>query len=240
MDAVHKNKMFGIISHDLKAPMHAIRNLFSDIEQKKISSSHLKELIPEVVNDMNYTVSLMDNLLQWVKTQMQSEVVYLQKVDIGKLMDNAVQLVRLQAERKQITIEVDAKDELYGIMDKEMINLVLRNLLSNAIKFTPPNGKITAGVHENKFLIEVYIKDSGAGIGHDDLQKIRSNNFYSTKGTANEPGTGLGLMLCKEYLQRNSSELLIESHPGKGSIFSFTLQKSVGTTQKNQNKITER
>ena len=234
---VLKNKMFGIISHDLKAPMYAIRNLFSDVEQKKISATYLKKLIPEVVNDLNYTVGLMDNLLQWVKTQMQSETIYLQKVDIGKLMEDAVQLVRLQAERKQITIEVCAEEGVYGIMDKEMINLVLRNLLSNAIKFTPEKGTITAGINENKFLLEIYIKDSGEGIGHEALQKIRTNNFYTTKGTANESGTGLGLMLCKEYLHRNNSELFIESHPGKGSIFSFTIQRSVATVQKKVNKI---
>lgn len=227
-----KNKMFGVISHDLKAPMHAIRNLFNDVEQKKISPALLQELIPEVVNDLNYTVGLMDNLLQWVKTQMQSEVVYLQKVDIGSLLDETVQLVRLQAERKQITIEVHAEEGVYGIMDKEMINLVLRNLLSNAIKFTPEKGTITAGVKANRSLLEVYIQDTGNGIGHEALQKIRGNDFYTTKGTANESGTGLGLMLCKEYLHRNDSKLLIESHPGKGSIFSFTLQKSVAAANK--------
>jgi signal transduction histidine kinase len=230
-----KNKMFGIISHDLKAPMHAIRNLFNDVEQKKISSAQFKKLMPEVANDMNYTVELMDNLLQWVKTQMQSEIVYLQRVDMGKLMQDAVQLVRLQAERKQITIDVHAPEELYGIMDKEMINLVLRNLLSNAIKFTPEKGTVTTRVNENKSLIEIWIKDSGEGISDEALQKIRSNNFYTTKGTANEAGTGLGLMLCKEYLHRNNSELFIETHPGKGSIFSFTLQRSVVTPQKKPN-----
>jgi len=108
--------------------------------------------------------------------------------------------------------------------------------LSNAIKFTPEKGTITVGVKENKFLIEVYIKDSGEGISHDALQKIRGNNFYTTKGTAHESGTGLGLMLCKEYLHRNNSELLIESHPGKGSIFSFTLQRSIGAIQKKSNR----
>jgi len=225
-----KNKLFGIISHDLKAPMHAIRNLFNDVEQKKISPRTLQKLMPEVVNDLNYTVGLMDNLLQWVKTQMQSEVVYLQKVDIGQLVDETVQLVRLQAERKQITIEINVQEEVYGIMDREMINLVLRNLLSNAIKFTPEKGTIYAGVKANKSLLEVYVQDSGTGIGHEALQKIRSNDFYTTKGTANEAGTGLGLMLCKEYLHRNDSQLLIESHLGKGSIFSFTLQRSVAST----------
>jgi signal transduction histidine kinase len=224
-----KNKMFGIISHDLKAPMHAIRNLFNDVEQKKISPTQLKKLMPEVVNDLNYTVGLMDNLLQWVKTQMQSEVVYLQKIDIGQLLEETVQLVRLQAERKKIKIEIKAQEGIYGIMDREMINLVVRNLLSNAIKFTPENGTISAGVNANRSLIEVYIQDSGTGISHEALQKIRGNDFYTTKGTANEAGTGLGLMLCKEYLHRNESKLLIESNLGKGSIFSFTLQRSVAT-----------
>jgi two-component system, sensor histidine kinase and response regulator len=227
-----KNKMFGIISHDLKAPIHAIRNLFSDVEQKKISTTYLKKLVPEVVNDLNYTVGLMDNLLQWVKTQMQSEVVYLQRVDIGVLLEETVQLVRLQAERKQIKIELNIQEEVYGIMDREMIRLVLRNLLSNAIKFTPEKGIISAGVKANRSLLEVYIQDSGTGLSHDALQKIRGNDFFTTKGTANESGTGLGLMLCKEYLHRNDSQLFIQSHLGKGSIFSFTLQKSVAVANK--------
>lgn len=227
-----KNKMFGIISHDLKAPIHAIRNLFSDVEQKKISVTYLKDLVPEVVNDLNYTVGLMDNLLQWVKTQMQSEVVYLQRVDIGLLLEETVQLVRLQAERKQIKIQIDVQEEIYGIMDREMIRLVLRNLLSNAIKFTPEKGIVSAGIKANRSLLEVYVQDTGTGLSHDALQKIRGNDFFTTKGTANESGTGLGLMLCKEYLNRNESQLHVESHLGKGSIFSFTLQKSVATANR--------
>jgi two-component system sensor histidine kinase/response regulator len=111
-------------------------------------------------------------------------------------------------------------------MDKEMIHLVLRNLLSNAIKFTPENGTVTAGVNENGFTVEVFIQDSGGGMSAEALSKIRGRNFYTTKGTANESGTGLGLMLCKEYLQRNNSQLVIETELEKGSIFSFTLPKS--------------
>ena len=222
-----KNKLFGIISHDLKGPMYAVRNVFSDIHKSKMTAIQLKKLIPEVVNDLNYTVDLMDNLLQWAKTQMHSQVVHPQKVDIGTLLSESVQLVRLQAERKNIKIDIHGTEATYGIMDREMIHLVLRNLLSNAIKFTPEHGTISAGVNENGYLVEVFIQDSGSGISHDALMKIRGNNFYTTKGTANESGTGLGLMLCKEYLQRNQSQLIIESEPGRGSIFSFTLPKCV-------------
>ena len=221
-----KNKLFGIISHDLKAPMYALRNLFSDIQEQKLSPDYLISVMPEVVKDLNYTTSLMDNLLLWAKTQMQAEIVNPQKVDTGKLLEDVVHLIRLQAEAKHQHIEINAGNAVFGIMDKEMINLVLRNLLSNAIKFTPEKGVISAGVTENEFSVELYIQDSGSGISHDALLKIKNNDFYSTKGTANESGTGLGLMLCKEYLARNGSQLYIESITGKGSVFSFTLPKS--------------
>jgi len=221
-----KNKLFGIISHDLKAPMYALRNLFNDIQENKLSAANIKKVMPEVSKDLNYTVGLMDNLLQWAKTQMQSEVVYPQQVDIGKLLSETVQLVRLQSESKKIIINLQANKDIYGIMDKEMIKLVLRNLLSNAIKFTPENGTISIGVNENINVIEVFVQDSGGGISNEALWKINNNDFYTTRGTANESGTGLGLMLCKEYLSRNGSQLFIESNPGIGSIFSFTLPKS--------------
>ena len=100
-----------------------------------------------------------------------------------------------------------------------MLNLVLRNLVSNAIKFTPEKGNISVGVHEQKSFVEIYIKDNGTGISHDALVKINDNNFYTTKGTASESGTGLGLMLCKEYLARNGGKLHIESKIGEGSEF---------------------
>ena len=220
-----KNKLFSIISHDLKAPLYALRNLFSDVQQQNISPDELKKVIPDVVNDLNYTVGLMDNLLQWAKTQMQSEEVYPQKVDIGKLIKEVVELLRLQSEAKKIKIKRNTSEGIYGYMDKDMINLVVRNLVSNAIKFTPENGNISIGVHEKKSFVEVYVQDNGTGISQDALLKINNNDFYTTRGTASESGTGLGLMLCKEYLARNGARLHIESKMGKGTVFSFSLPR---------------
>ena len=221
-----KNKLFSIISHDLKAPMYALRNLFNNVQQENLSTDELKEMIPDVVKDLNYTVGLMDNLLQWARSQMQADTVYPQKVDIGKLIMEVMQLLHLQSETKKIKIESNAGEGVYGYTDRDMIHLVLRNLLSNAIKFTPENGNISVTVIEKKSFVEVYIRDNGTGISHDALLKINNNDFYSTNGTANEAGTGLGLMLCKEYLARNGARLHIESKRGKGSIFSFSLPKS--------------
>jgi len=221
-----KNKLFGIISHDLKAPMYALRNFFSEIQQNNMSARELKNMIPAVVNDLTYTTSLMDNLLQWSKAQMQSNGVYPQRVDIGKSIEETLQLLRRQSETKRITIESENSEGVFGFMDKDMLSLVLRNLISNAIKFTPEKGTIKIGVHENCTLVEVFVQDSGIGISPEALKKINSNDFYSTKGTASESGTGLGLKLCKEFMARNGGQLYIESKPGKGSIFSFSLPKA--------------
>lgn len=223
---VLKNKLFSIISHDLKAPIYALRNLFSNVQQNDISASELKKFIPEVVKDLNYTTELMDNLLQWAKTQMQANIVRAEKTDIGKLTEDTLQLLRLQAERKKIKIEFNNKNTVFAMMDKDMIQLVMRNLVSNAIKFTPEYGNISVDIHENHQFVEVYISDNGTGMSPDTLKKINNKAFYTSKGTANESGTGLGLMLCKEYLARNGGQLHIESKINKGSIFSFSLPKS--------------
>lgn len=221
-----KNKLFSIISHDLKAPMYALRNFFGEVQQNNIPARELKKMIPGVVNDLTYTTSLMDNLLQWSKSQMQSDAVYPQKVDVGNLISETIQLLNRQSAAKQILIETDAAEGVFGFMDKDMLSLVLRNLISNAIKFTPEKGKIRIGMHENCTIVEVYVQDSGAGISPEALKKINGNDFYSTKGTANESGTGLGLKLCKEFMARNGGQLYIESKLGKGSTFSFSLPKA--------------
>lgn len=221
-----KNKLFSIISHDLKAPMYAMRNFFGEVQQNKIPTRELRKMIPAVVSDLTYTTSLMDNLLQWAKAQMQSHAVYPQKVDIGMAIEETLNLLRRQSENKQIAIESDSKEGIYGFMDKDMLNLVLRNLVSNAIKFTPQKGNIKIGVHENCTLVEVFVQDNGTGISPEALKKINGNDFYSTKGTASESGTGLGLKLCKEFMIRNGGQLYIESKPGKGSTFSFSLPKA--------------
>ena len=222
-----KNKLFSIISHDLKAPMYAMRNFFSEVQQNNMPARELKKMIPNVVNDLTYTTGLMDNLLQWSRAQMQSNATYPQKVDIGKSIEENMQLLRRQSDAKQISIETNSGENIYGFMDKDMLNLVLRNLISNAIKFTPEKGNIKIGVHENCTLVEVYVQDNGTGISPEALKKINGNDFYSTKGTASESGTGLGLRLCKEFIAKNGGQLYIESRPGEGSTFSFSLPKPV-------------
>jgi len=220
-----KSKLFSVIAHDLKAPMYALRNLFNDTQKYDVPGDDLKKMLPEVVKDLNYTVGLMDNLLQWAKSQMQAEAVKTGTIDVTKLIKEVTQLLRLQAEAKKIYIEPRITTPVFVSADKDMINLVLRNLLSNAIKFTPEKGRISVGTNEMSSFVEIYVQDSGTGLSSEALEKINENDFYTTKGTASESGTGLGLMLCKEFLSRNGGQMHIESKVGEGSIFSLTLPK---------------
>jgi two-component system, sensor histidine kinase and response regulator len=220
-----KNKLFTVISHDLKAPMYALRNLFDDMQKQDMPAEEIKSLIPDVKNDLNYTVSLMDNLLHWAKSQMQAHTVNADAHNVKEMIDEVMQVLYLQAEAKKIHIENKVLDGYNIWADRDMINLVLRNLISNAIKFSPSGGKISIGTHEQPVFTEIYVKDAGKGISKEEMKKIAGDEFYSSNGTAQEQGTGLGLLLCKEFLARNNGELRIQSEPGKGSIFSFTLPK---------------
>jgi signal transduction histidine kinase len=219
------NKMFSVISHDLKTPMYALRNFFQNARDLKLSAREIKGMLPDVVNDLNYTTGLMDNLLHWAKSQLQCNEVRPRDLDINVIVNEVVQQLRLQAESKNITIEKKTELPVYAFADRDMINIVLRNLVSNAIKFTQPGGRIIIGTHEYDTFSEVFVRDSGVGISIEQMQKINDNSFYSTNGTASESGTGLGLSLCKEFLARNGGRMMIESEPGRGSTFSFTLPR---------------
>lgn len=221
-----KTKLFSVIAHDLKSPMYALRNVFRNMHQHNQPAEAVKLMVPEVLMDLNYTIGLMENLLQWSKTQMNSDAVRPEELDISKMVSDVLQLLRLQAEAKQIYIESRDYQPIYVVADKDMVSLVLRNLLSNAIKFTPAQGSIEVGLNDAGAFVEIYVQDSGTGISREDLKKINANNFYSTKGTSSESGTGLGLMLCKEFLARNGGRMHIESEIGKGSVFSFTLPRA--------------
>lgn len=222
-----KNKLFSVISHDLKTPLYALRNLFRSVQQYDLPAEEIKVYIPEVVNNLNFTTSLMENLLQWVKSQMQVTVLNPQMIEITALVKEAADLLRLQADSKQIAIRFSNELPVYIYADRDMISLVIRNLLSNAIKFTPVHGWIEIGVIEKLSVVELYVKDSGVGMEPHVVRQLFENKYYSTQGTANETGTGLGLMLCNDFISRNGGTIQVQSEVGKGSVFSFVLPRKL-------------
>ena len=218
-----KNRLFSIIAHDLKSPIYALRNLFRNMQQYDLPAIEIKEMVPEVVSELTYTTNLMENVLHWARSQMQADSVKPQVIDVAGLTTEVIRLLRLQADAKFICVTLQADVSVVAYADRDMVHLILRNLLSNAIKYTPENGAIEVGTYRTETGIAIFVRDSGTGISPEALEKIRESNFYSTKGTAGEAGTGLGLMLCKEFIVRNGGTLQIDSLPGKGSTFTFIL-----------------
>jgi two-component system, sensor histidine kinase and response regulator len=207
----------------MKTPMYALRNLFRSMQQMDMSGKEIKAIIPDVVTDLNYTTGLMENLLHWVKSQMNSSSFSPDELNMEDITDEAIHVHQLQATTKNISIIREMDESVDVFADKDMVNLVLRNLLSNAIKFTPEKGKIIIRVKTESPFCRVLVIDNGIGMDQETLTKIQDNLYYSTNGTAMESGTGLGLMLCRDFLSKNGGALLVESELGNGSVFSFTL-----------------
>jgi two-component system sensor histidine kinase/response regulator len=220
-----KNKLFSVISHDLKGPIYAQRNLFENIEKYDLPVEDIKLLVPEILKEMNFTLNLMDNLLQWSKSQMNAQIINQELIDTSTMVNDAANLVRLQAKTKGINLIIQSNSCAYVYADKNMIDLVLRNLISNAVKFSQDNNSITVTINEINSDVVISVIDNGVGMTHEEMEKISRNIFYSSKGTANESGTGLGIMLCQDFLRKNESTLQIKSEAGKGSTFYFRLPK---------------
>ncbi len=220
-----KNKLFSVIAHDLKTPMYALRNMFQNMQRYKVPAHEIEEMLPGIVNEMSYVTGLMDNLLQWAKTQMQKDTVHPEVLNLELMVAEVFTQQQLQATSKHILLQSTITEPVYCFADREMIKLVLRNLVSNAIKFTPQHGNIQVSATIMTAQVKVFVKDSGIGMNERRVQQIFGNHFITTHGTDNESGTGIGLKLCKEFLEKNGGEIFVQSVQGKGSVFSFTLPR---------------
>jgi two-component system sensor histidine kinase/response regulator len=171
--------------------------------------------------------NLLDNLLKWSKSQTGALDVEGEVIDFKDIVEENITLLNSQAKSKHIELINNVPDEVFAFADLNMILTVVRNLLSNAIKFTNNGGKVEVSGSNYDNYVEISVKDNGIGISEEDLEKIfRIDIKYSTAGTANERGSGLGLVLCKEFIEKNLGILKANSKPGKGSEFVFTLPKA--------------
>ncbi len=223
-----KDKFFSIIAHDLKGPFGVLLGLIDILleDHQKYDKEELDKIISVVDKSANSTFNLLENLLTWAQSQTGQIKFSPEKLYLNIVLFEAQSCLQQQAQNKNIQILEIVSDDEIVYADKNMITTVIRNLISNAIKFTNKNGSIVFEAKkqkENDFL-EISVTDTGVGIPKDIIKDLFSvDRKYSTEGTENETGTGLGLILCKDFVEKHGGKIWIESVFGKGSSFKFTI-----------------
>lgn len=221
-----KDKFFSIISHDLRSPINALAGMLNLLDKGAVSAEDMPKHLHELKARFNHTRTLLNNLLDWTLLQMDKLNLQATKIDLRKIVDENMQLLG-PVQDKLITMVNEVPTEAYGFADSNTTNLVIRNLMTNAIKFSNEGGEIniTAESKNSEWLISV--KDNGIGMKQEVLSILFDKTApYTTRGTANEKGTGLGLILCKEFVEKNGGRIWVESKEGSGSTFTFTLPKA--------------
>lgn len=221
-----KNKFFSIISHDLRGSFGLVQSLTQILTDngQELTKEEFSELIGDIASVSTNTLELLENLLEWARSQTGTIKFEPEEIDLASTISEGIKSSIGAARKKEISLKssVNKADKVFA--DKNMVQLVVRNLVSNAVKFTPNGGNIS--IHSDKIdnFLKISVVDNGLGIAPEKIDKLFCiDKKVSTNGTNNEQGNGLGLILCKEFVKRNGGELDVESQPKKGTKFSFTL-----------------
>jgi two-component system sensor histidine kinase/response regulator len=218
-----KDRLFSIISHDLRSPLNSLISMLNMSKDGHFSAEEEKHILSELSKNVEYNSELLENLLKWASSQMKGNTINPIRFDIYALANQKIRLYEKAAHQKGIEFlnSIDIDSEVFA--DKDMIELVLRNLITNAIKFSTIGDKIVLSSVQSKGFVEVCVADTGVGISEDTLNKIFSKQVITTQGTKDEKGTGLGLKLCQDFIQINGGVISVESTIDVGSKFFFTL-----------------
>lgn len=214
-----KTKLMSIISHDMRAPLINVQSYLELLNANELDSEDRPMLEKELLNATNNTMQMLTNLLYWSKSQMEGPLVNLVPVNLLSVLQNTLEMEKMQASHKNIVLNYHINDKITAIADVDMLQLVVRNLVSNAIKFTPHGGIVNVDGEPLLGECKITVSDNGKGIAPDKQQKIFSINTEPGFGTNNERGVGLGLLLCKEFIERQGGRIGFESTFGHGSSF---------------------
>jgi len=221
-----KDKFFSIIAHDLKNPFNDLigftQLLATNIQ--KYDKNKIEQFVEIIHQSSKLAYGLLENLLEWSRTQTGTLTYKPEFFDIKHIIDENIELLHSNAHNKNIRIISEINKNTLVYADRNMVHTIVRNLLSNAIKYTHNGGFVKLTSTPLQHHVEVFIEDNGVGIDKENVHKLfRIDKSYTTTGTQREKGTGLGLILCKEFIEKNRGQINVKSTPGKWSIFSFTL-----------------
>ncbi len=225
-----KDKFFSIISHDLKGPLNSLTS-FSHLlieHTENLSREEIQMLARDLDKSVKNLFALLENLLEWSRSQTGNIDFTPEVFDLSEILESNKNLLQSQANMKHITIAVDTQGSCPVKLHKQSITTVVRNLISNAIKFTKEGGQISLGLKTAGNRLHVFVADNGVGMSEEVINKLfRLDIKHSSQGTAKEKGTGLGLILCKEFIEKNGGNIRVQSEQGKGSVFTFSFPLTV-------------
>lgn len=218
-----KDKLFSVVSHDIKAPLSSLKLSLALTKLKKLSQEEFTTISTEIESHLDQTTNFIQNLLQWAKFQLRGEVVKPARLDMNAMIDETLMLLDHDIRQKGISVGSDVPQGFYAYADHVMIQSVLRNLVTNALKFTPPGGRIEVSGKIEEDQIVISVSDTGVGISPASRDTLFTLESLTTPGTEQETGTGLGLVLCKEFIEKNNGRIWFESEPNEGTTFIFSL-----------------
>lgn len=223
-----RDKIFSIVSHDLKNPAIAQRMVISNLNDKvgELDDSTVKEYYKVLQESTENQISVIENLMSWASIQSQRMEYSPQMIDVVSIINAAVKLYNVSAQQKSISIHLHLPDKCVVFADKQMISVVFRNLINNAIKFSRSGGKVSVSCQCQGDKALFSIADEGLGMSQKQIESIYTAKAKINPGTSGEKGTGLGLILCKSFLEYNNSNLLIKGSVGKGTEIQFSLAKT--------------
>jgi signal transduction histidine kinase len=218
-----KTKLFSVISHDLRTSIYSFKNILESYRLGYITKEELLAELPDLSSEVDSCTELMDNLLSWGKDQFKERSILAENVSVRPLVDIVFKQLNVRIDKKKLLVANNVSNNAHVFADKQMTQIVIRNLVSNAIKFTPNGGKIIIISTEENGYTKIAVTDTGYGVSEETVEKILSGNSFSTQGTNAEVGTGLGLIICKDFIQENNGLLHVEKNEGEGSTFVVSL-----------------
>jgi two-component system, sensor histidine kinase and response regulator len=220
-----KDKIFSILAHDLRGPLYSLQGLVQLIQEDNLTQDEFESYIPLISQNLGNNSLLLENLLIWSRSQMRGMEARASRIDFRELTQKNIDFLRGSNYFKEQLLLNHVPNGVFVLADKNMLEIVIRNLLTNAMKFTRKNDIISIDVQEDLVSYTVEVVDQGTGIEEDALPKLFGTEFYTTPGTHLEKGSGLGLLLSKELIQKNNGTIWVQSIYGQGSKFSFTVPK---------------
>lgn len=221
-----KDKLFAIISHDLRSPLMSMQGMLSLIKNDLLTLEDIQEMIPELEASMQENSNVMEDLLVWAKEQLSGVEVNLKPITVSDLVEDVIQSQKFIADKKKVELTSETKNGYEVNADYNALSLVIRNLISNAIKFTEPGDTIQVSTEATSDRVIIKIKDTGIGIPEEARDQIFESTNWTRKGTQNEKGSGLGLSLSKDFVERMHGEISFESEVDKGTTFFVEIPKA--------------